>query len=79
MFLIQGNYELSGIGTRDDCNVPETARAGGLYKKEYAPSHGVGLADALLAATAAAENAELITLNVKHYPMIEGLKPAYSK
>jgi len=31
-----------------------------------------GLADAIIAATAEAENAELNTLNTKHYPMIKG-------
>ena len=57
----------------------EIARAAGLYKRDYARSHGVGLADAVLAATAQAENAELKTLNIKHYPMLEALKPAYTK
>ena len=57
----------------------ELARAGGLYKRDYANSHGVGLADAIIAATAQAESADLKTLNVKHYPMIKGLKPAYRK
>jgi hypothetical protein len=57
----------------------EIAKAGGLYKRDYRKSHGVGLADAILAATAEAENAELKTLNIKHYPMIKGLKPAYKK
>ncbi len=57
----------------------EIARAGGLYKRDYGKSHGVGLADAILAATAEAENAELKTLNTKHYPMLKGLKPAYKK
>jgi hypothetical protein len=57
----------------------EIARAAGLYKRDYGPSHGVGLADAVLAATAQAENAELKTLNTKHYPMLKGLKPAYTK
>lgn len=57
----------------------EIARKGGLFKRDYAKSHGIGLADALVAATAAVENAELKTLNVKHYPMIKGLKPAYRK
>ena len=41
--------------------------------------HGVGLADAMLAATAEAENAELKTLNTKHYPMFKGLRPTYTK
>ena len=35
--------------------------------------------DAIIAATAEAERADLKTLNVKHYPMIKGLKPAYRK
>ena len=55
------------------------AKAGGLYKRDYGKSHGVGLADAILAATAEAENAKLKTLNTKHYPMLKGLRPAYKK
>lgn len=57
----------------------EIANAGGLYKSDYGKSHGVGLADAIIAATAEAEKADLKTLNTKHYPMIKGLKPAYKK
>ena len=62
--------------------VPVTAgigKAGGLYKRDYGKSHGVGLADAILAATAESENAELKTLNTKHYPMLKDLQPAYQK
>ncbi len=55
----------------------EIAKTGGLYRLNFGKSHGVRLADAILAATAERENAELKTLNVKHYPMIKGLKPAY--
>jgi predicted nucleic acid-binding protein len=57
----------------------EIAKAGGLYKRGFGKSHGLGLADALLAATADKENAVLLTLNIKHYPMMKGLKPAYIK
>ena len=57
----------------------EIARTGGLYKRDYAKSHGVGLADAIVAATVLVENADFVTLNVKHYPMIADLKPAYRK
>lgn len=57
----------------------EIAKAGGLYKRDFGKSHGVGLADAILAATADKENAELKTLNTKHYPMIRGIKTAYKK
>ena len=57
----------------------EIARAGGLLKLDFGKSHGVGMADAILAATAQAEGADLATLNVKHYPMFKGLKAAYDK
>ena len=57
----------------------EIAKTGGLYKRDYGKSHGIGLADAILAATAEAENAELKTLNTKHYPMLKGLQPPYKK
>jgi predicted nucleic acid-binding protein len=57
----------------------EVARTGGLYKREYFKSHGVGLADGLIAASAEIHDAVLKTLNIKHYPMIKGLKPPYFK
>ena len=57
----------------------EIAKLGGLYRRDFGKSHGVGLADAILAATAKVEEAELKTLNVKHYPMFSGLKPAYKR
>jgi predicted nucleic acid-binding protein len=58
---------------------PKLARAAGLIKKNFAKSHGVGLADAIIAATVESANAELKTLNTKHYPMYKGLKPPYTK
>ena len=57
----------------------DLARAAGLLKRDYSKSHGVGLADAVIAATAEALEAELKTLNVKHYPMLKGLQPPYVK
>jgi predicted nucleic acid-binding protein len=54
----------------------EFAGAGGVYKCDYGKSHGVGLADGILAATAKACKAELKTLNVKNYPILKGLQPA---
>ena len=57
----------------------ELAKVGGLLRNQYGKSHGVGLADAIIAATATAEAAELKTLNTKHYPMIKGIKQAYTK
>ncbi|MGB9499860.1 MAG: type II toxin-antitoxin system VapC family toxin [Dissulfuribacterales bacterium] len=57
----------------------EIAKAGGFYKRDYGKSHGIGLADAIIAATSEAEDAELKTLNIKYYPMIKGLTPVYKK
>lgn len=57
----------------------EIAKAGGLHKRDYSRSHGVGLADAILAATVESEKAELKTLKIKHYPMLKGLRSAYKK
>ena len=57
----------------------ELARKGGLLKNEYAKSHGTGLADAIIAATALSEKAALKTLNTKHFPMIKNLRPPYRK
>jgi len=56
----------------------EIARPGGLYMRDFGKSHGVGFADAILAATAEIEKARLKTLNVKHCPMFN-VKPAYRK
>ncbi len=53
------------------------AKKGGLIKKEFWPSHGVGIADAVIAATAIKENAKLITLNLKHFPMVERKESPY--
>ncbi len=55
------------------------AKAGGLYRRDYGRSHGVGLADAVIAATADSTDAALKTLNIRHYPMFTGVEPAYRK
>jgi hypothetical protein len=55
------------------------ARTGGLLKQQFGKSHGLGLADAMIAATAQHENAALTTLNTKHYPMFPNLAPPYVK
>ncbi len=57
----------------------ETARVGGLYKRDYFKSHRIGLADALIAAAAKTNNADIKTLNTKHFPMFKYLKPPYQK
>jgi len=49
----------------------EIAQKGGLFRRDYGPSHNVGLADALIAATAELHQAKLVTLNARHFPMVE--------
>ena len=42
--------------------------------RDYRRSHvGIGLGDYLIAATALTEGLELATLNIRHYPMFDGL------
>lgn len=53
------------------------ARKGGLIKKEYQPSHSIGVADAVIAATALEYNAKLVTLNLKDFPMIDEKEAPY--
>lgn len=50
---------------------------GGLFKRDYQPSHGTGLADALIAATAEVHEVRLVTLNEKHFPMLDDLIVPY--
>ena len=45
------------------------ATQGGLFRRDYGKSHNVGLADALIAASAQSCGAQLVTLNQKHFPM----------
>ncbi len=47
------------------------ARVAGEYLNEYRQKYHIELADALIAATASVVGAELVTRNVKHYPMGE--------
>ncbi len=51
--------------------------AGRLLRRYRASHPGVDLADYLIAATATLAGAELLTLNVRHFPMFEGLAPAF--
>ncbi|MGB2682324.1 MAG: type II toxin-antitoxin system VapC family toxin [Candidatus Competibacter sp.] len=57
----------------------EIAVKGGLHRRDYGKSHKIGLADALIAATAEIRGATLITLNTKHFPMLASVKAPYAK
>ena len=49
----------------------EIGRQAGAFLHKYRKSHGVEIADALVAASAMANHAQLWTRNKKHYPMAE--------
>ena len=51
----------------------------GLWRRHYGRSHGTGLADALIAASASAAQATLVTLNRKHFPMLANVIVPYNK
>ena len=57
----------------------ETAIKAGLIKKEFNKSHNIGLADSFIAACTMNINGQLITQNIKHYPMFPNLKKPYKK
>lgn len=46
------------------------AAQAGLLRRDWGRSHGSGLNDALIAATALATKRVLLTLNAKHFPML---------
>ena len=52
---------------------------GGLFRRDFGKSHNVGLADALIAATAELRQAALVTLNRKHFPMLRDVRQPYQK
>lgn len=56
----------------------DTAVLAGDYLRRFRPSHGIGALDALIAATATVRGLELATLNLKHFPMFEGLRRPYA-
>ncbi|WP_133511983.1 type II toxin-antitoxin system VapC family toxin [Candidatus Thiosymbion oneisti] len=55
----------------------EIAILGGYFRNRYAPSHGIGLVDAIIGATAQINGAKLVTRNVKHFPMFPDLESPY--
>ena len=57
----------------------DTAREGGALRRKYGPSHGTGLADALIAASALRRGAKLVTFNRRHFPFVKDLLVPYRR
>ena len=56
----------------------DVARVAGQLARRHRKSHsGIGAVDYLIAATAIVIDADLLTTNVRHFPMFTKLKPAY--
>jgi predicted nucleic acid-binding protein len=69
--------ELFGILSWIDIDVAVADQAGELAQR-YSRSHsGIDTTDYLIAAAAQSIGARLVTLNVRHYPMFDGLAPPY--
>jgi len=57
----------------------EIAELAGLYRRDYRASLGCGLADCMIAATAARHELELVTLNARHFKMLAHTTTPYIK
>ena len=57
----------------------DIAEQGGTFSRDYRPSHGCGLADCLIAATADQHGLTLVTLNPRHFPMLQDIEVPYIK
>jgi predicted nucleic acid-binding protein len=57
----------------------EIAIEGGLYRRDFGKSHGVGLSDAIIAATAKLSLHSVVTFNRKHFPMLEDVVIPYER
>ncbi len=68
---------LFGVLTLLPVTDPIASRAGE-YLRRFRRSHpGIDLVDYLVAATAELHGAQLVTLNVPHFPMVQGLRPPW--
>jgi len=56
----------------------DIAHKAGDYLKKYTASHAIDPPDALIGATAECHGLQLITHNLKHFPMFGGLKRPYA-
>lgn len=64
------HYDVRDVGL-------EVSSLAGEFIRQFGRSHGTDPLDALIAATAKVHGLPLATLNLKHFPMIAGLKRPY--
>ena len=57
----------------------DVAIKAGLLRNEYGKSHSSGLADCIIAATSINHGMKLLTLNLKHFPMLDTAIAPYPK
>ena len=68
------------LETFDIIPVSQTiAVTGGLFRRKFLKSHNLGIADAVIAATAEMEKAIVVTRNRKHLPMFSNVIVPYQK
>jgi predicted nucleic acid-binding protein len=83
--LLAGVHKDEGAALEEFCSalswVPVTeaiARTAGSLAREHRRAYsGIDDVDYLIAATVLVLEAELLTINVRHFPMLAGLRPAY--
>lgn len=68
------------LGAFEVVSVTEAmAQQGGLYRRDYGPSHGTDLIDGIIAATTQEKKARLVTLNDRHFPMLSRVLVPYDQ
>ena len=55
------------------------AQKAGLYQSDFARATKIGMADSIIAATAETEKLQLLTLKIKHFPMLHDIQSPYQK
>ena len=74
----RGTHSLLSLLRWADVGGAEAAGAGALGQRYLPARPGIDTPDLLLAELAQRLGAELVTMNVKHFPMFPGLKRPYS-
>lgn len=56
-----------------------SAELAGRFRRAWGPSHGTGLADALIAGAAETVEGTLVTFNDRHFPMLDRVEVPYER